>query len=410
MKRYKAVQLHTQQEAEAAFVRGTRAEIIDALLGITYYVEDWRWVQTVCLAWLNRSDSTIQWTAIQCLGHLATFHKTLDLAIVLPALQAHLSNPELAPVLYDALGDMAGIEDTSYFEQHWDELPPRIKDVLIEGGVFNSSGKRIRKRNFVSTREGTPPEQPSSDYELVEQLKRHHTMSSSHDWKEYYSEQGRLLRLSLADLELMQLPAELWQFTSLQELDLSENQLSSLPAEIGRLVNLESLALSMNQLSSLPAAMGQLINLQELFLNDNHLSNLPAEMSQLINLQTLDLSENQFTSLPHEAVRFMNLLGLYLDKNQLSSLPAAIGQLINLRTLSLDENQLSSLPAAMGQLVNLNWLGLDKNRLSSLPAELGKLPRLHTLHLSQNPQLQIPPPEVVQQGVHAVLAYLRALI
>ena len=148
MGKYKAVQPHTKQEAEAAFAQGTRAEIIDALLGITYYVEDWRWVQTACLAWLDRSDSGVQWTAIQCLGHLATFHRTLDLAVVLPALQAHLSDPDLAPVLYDALSDIAGVEDTSYFEQHWHELPHRLKDVLIEMGVFNSLGKRVRKRRF----------------------------------------------------------------------------------------------------------------------------------------------------------------------------------------------------------------------------------------------------------------------
>ena len=146
---YKAVQPYTKEEAEAAFAQGTRAEIIDALLGVTYYVEDWRWVQTACLAWLDRPESGVQWNAIQCLGHLATFHHTLDLAIVLPALQAHLSNPALASVFYDALGDIAGVEDTSYFEENWNELPPRIKDVLIEGGIFESNGRHIGKWNLI---------------------------------------------------------------------------------------------------------------------------------------------------------------------------------------------------------------------------------------------------------------------
>jgi hypothetical protein len=295
MKKYRAVQPHTKQEAETAFVQGTSAEITDALLGVTYYVEDWRWVQTACLALLDRSDTQIQWTAIQCLGHLATFHRMLDLAIVLPALQTHASDPKLAPVLSDAFSDIAVIikEHTSLVE-NWDELPQGLREALIEEGVFDRSGKRIKKRNFAPLRKNEALGQLSCDQELVERLKQQCTASSSHDWSEYYDEQGRLLRLNLADLGLVQPPAELWQCASLQELDLGENQLSSLSAELG-------------------------------------------------------------------------------------------------------------------QLINLEWLGLDKNQLSSLPAELGQLINLHTLHLSQNPQLQIPPPEVVQQGVPAVLAYLRAL-
>lgn len=407
---YRGVQPYTREEAEVAFAQGTSAEITDALLGVTYYVDDWQWVQTACLALLNRPDTQIQWVSIQCLGHLATFHKMLDLAIVLPALQAHMSDQALAPVLYDALDDISGVKDTSYFEKNWDELPERMQEALIEAGVFNSLGKRIRKRNFIAIDKSETGEQVSGDRELVERLNQQCGAPVSHDWEEYYDEQGRLLRLSLEDLELAQLPMELWQCTSLQELDLSGNQLSSLPVEIGMLVNLESLALCMNQLSSLPAELGQLINLQELFLDNNQLNNLPAELGQLVNLLDLDLSENQLTNLPAELGQLGNLLSLYVHKNQLSSLPAELGQLINLRTLMAQCNQLSSLPAELGQLVNLKWLSLDENQLSSLPAELGNLVKLHALHLDQNPSLQIPPPEVVRQGIPAVLAYLRALL
>lgn len=147
---YKAVEPHTKEEAEAAFAQGTSAEITDALLGVTYYVEDWRWVQTACLALLNRPDTQIQWISIQCLGHLATFHGKLDLELVLPALKAHIDNPKLASLFYDALGDIAGhVKDSSYFGKNWDELPPRIKDILIEGGIFDSNGRHIGKWNLI---------------------------------------------------------------------------------------------------------------------------------------------------------------------------------------------------------------------------------------------------------------------
>src|SRR6266704_2782410 len=80
------------------------------------------------------------------------------------------------------------------------------------------------------------------------------------------------------------------------------------------------------------------------------------------------------------------LLRLDLDRLKLTHLPPELWQFASLHTLDLNNNQLSNLPAALFQLANLRWLDL-----------------------SGNPQLQIPPPEVVDQGTSAVLAYLHAL-
>lgn len=49
----------------------------------------------------------------------------------------------------------------------------------------------------------------------------------------YYDEHGRLYGLHLCALDLVQVPSEVWQCSSLQRLDLSNNQLSTLPAEVG---------------------------------------------------------------------------------------------------------------------------------------------------------------------------------
>jgi small GTP-binding protein len=51
-------------------------------------------------------------------------------------------------------------------------------------------------------------------------------------------------------------------------------------------------------------------------------------------------------------------------------------------------------------------LYISKNELRSLPADIGKLTNLKELYLDGNP-LKSPPPEVVGQGTHAILAYLR---
>jgi hypothetical protein len=57
-----------------------------ALYSATYYDPDWRWVQDECLRFLTHENLLVRWTAATCLGDLAMFHETLDLARVLPAL------------------------------------------------------------------------------------------------------------------------------------------------------------------------------------------------------------------------------------------------------------------------------------------------------------------------------------
>src|SRR5437879_499764 len=105
----------------------------------------------------------------------------------------------------------------------------------------------------------------SRDQELVERLKQQFAAYPTHDWKERYDEQGRLLGLNLDQMKLTQLPPRLWQFASLEELDLRDNQLGGLPAELGQLTRLRWLHLGYNQLSSLPAELGQLTHLRWLW-------------------------------------------------------------------------------------------------------------------------------------------------
>jgi Leucine-rich repeat (LRR) protein len=172
------------------------------------------------------------------------------------------------------------------------------------------------------------------------------------------------------------------------ELRLSMLGLNEVPPEIGQLTNLQVLYLSANQLANIPPEILQLTNLQYLFLGENNLVIIPSEIGQLTNLQVLDLSYNELTSLPSEIRNLRNLQVLNLGSNQLTSLPVEIGQLANLRQLYLYDNQLQHLPTQMSNLTNLTCadycsLALDNNPLIS------------------------PPPEVVEQGTDAVLAYLR---
>ncbi len=76
--------------------------------------------------------------------------------------------------------------------------------------------------------------------------------------------------------------------------------------------------------------------------------------------------------------------------------------------LDLSELKLTQLPPEIGQLSNLKELRVFLNPLTELPATIGQLRNLKKLFLNGNP-LQTPPPEIVQQGTQAILAYLRGL-
>jgi internalin A len=245
-----------------------------------------------------------------------------------------------------------------------------------------------------------------------------------------FDDEGHLIELNLAGLNLTSLPPEIGQFAHLQSLVLGEivweqdkrielgNKVTHFPPEIAQLTNLQTLALQYNGLTALPPEVTQLINLQTLALQYNGLTALPPEVTQLINLQELDLSSNSLTALSPEIGQLTNLQDLYVGTNNLTALPPEIGQLTNLRRLYVNSNRLTTLPSeidqltelqelilshnnvaplpfAVFQLANLRTLYLHKNGLTFLPSEIGQLTTLQGLYLGNN-ALKTLPPEIGQ--------------
>ena len=221
---------------------------------------------------------------------------------------------------------------------------------------------------------------------------------------------GRLTKLSKLYLngnQLTVLPPEIGQLTQLSDLYLSGNQLTVLPPEIVQLTKLSKLNLSGNQLMILPPEIVQLAQLSELYLGGNRLTVLPPEIGQLTQLSILDLYNNQLTVLPPEISQLAQLSYLYLNDNQLTILPPEIGQLAQLSRLGLGDNQLTVLPPEIGQLTQLSYLNLSCNQLTGLPPETALFAN-KDISLVPNPFSDFPP-EIVEQGDTAILAYLREL-
>jgi Leucine-rich repeat (LRR) protein len=98
---------------------------------------------------------------------------------------------------------------------------------------------------------------------------------------------------------------------------------------------------------------------------------------------------------------------LDLSGIEMRDLPYTIIQLTQLQSLNLSNNRLTKLLNSLDRLTQLESLDLHNNRLTALPHSLGRLTQLKSLDLRNN-AFSDPPPEVIEQGTEAVLAYLRA--
>jgi small GTP-binding protein len=131
----------------------------------------------------------------------------------------------------------------------------------------------------------------------------------------------------------------------------------------------------------------------------------PSAILELKNLGTLlafDLVE-----VSNEIIQLSNLRKLVLIGSKLEPFPPGICYLKNLEYLGVGYCGLKTLPPKVAQLNKLRRLNLNSNNLTSLPKEISLLPELKELNVERNP-LTSPPPAIVQQGIDAIKAYLRA--
>ena len=188
-----------------------------------------------------------------------------------------------------------------------------------------------------------------------------------------------------------EIPAELGYLASLQVLLLEANDLTgSIPPELGNLANLTRMRLGGNSLAgAIPPELGHLVNLWELNTWGNDLSgSIPPELGRLARLRYLSLPGNDLTGpIPPELGQLGDLQVLYLVDNDLSgSIPPELRELGSLERLYLAENDLAGpIPRELGSLGNLQHMVLAANNLSGpIPPELGELRSLQYLHLVDN--------------------------
>ncbi|XP_038672046.1 DISP complex protein LRCH3 isoform X9 [Scyliorhinus canicula] len=211
--------------------------------------------------------------------------------------------------------------------------------------------------------------------------------------------------LNLSGRKLKELPrsAANQDLADTTQADLSKNRLVEIPAEVCYFVSLESLNLYQNCIRSIPEAILNLQSLTFLNISRNQLTTLPGHVCTL-PLKVLIASNNKLISVPEEIGLLRQLTELDVSCNEIQALPPQIGNLEILRDLNLRRNHLVTLPEELADLP-LVRLDISCNKVTTIPVCYRNLRHLQTIILDNNP-LQSPPAQICIKGKIHIFKYL----
>jgi Leucine-rich repeat (LRR) protein len=106
---------------------------------------------------------------------------------------------------------------------------------------------------------------------------------------------------------------------------------------------IRDLHLGSNDLIELPNNLGNMTSLLELNITHNLVPQIPKSIEHLTRLVYLDASDNELASLPEQIVGCQRLVELHVDNNNLIRLPSTIRKMSRLQALTCDANRIGTL-------------------------------------------------------------------
>jgi internalin A len=196
--------------------------------------------------------------------------------------------------------------------------------------------------------------------------------------------------------ELAHMPNLRWLYVGLSGMSGSTKipepmgELRDLINNIRQLSSLESLRFWGLLIKKFPDGIRELKSLRHLELHGTGLREIPDWLGELDELQSLGLGMNELTALPNSLANLHKLEGLYLSDNRFTNIPEVAFRIKNLSRLSVSCN---------------GWRGYE-GHIKQVPADILQLPGLELLDISGQP-VELPPEEVVKEGVEAIKNYWR---
>ena len=159
--------------------------------------------------------------------------------------------------------------------------------------------------------------------------------------------------------------------------------------------------------------LGELLLLEELNLFGILLGELPSGIRKLERLQALKVTATGLTKLPDWISELRNLAQLRTNLNDVVVLPNTISSLPKLRKINISDNSFREIPDVLFSIEALESLDISKSdsltrdaRITYIPPDILKLSNLRRFDTGGQP-IEVPPPEVVKDGLEAIKSYWR---
>jgi Leucine-rich repeat (LRR) protein len=224
------------------------------------------------------------------------------------------------------------------------------------------------------------------------------------DDKEIYTEaQNRIKKckekrgkkLDLSSLSLKEIPPEITELETLEELNLTCFDLKKIPAFIGEITYLKKLLIGSEHSDwheheniILPPELGNLRNLQYLFLGYD-IEKIPDWVWELKNLEALIIFNDYIDTIPAAAAEMKKLRKLRIYGEKITALPERIGEL-SLTALDLQCPQLKALPESFSNLKTMKGFLFDRCNLTAIPNFICGWTDLEELGISMDNTFQGP--------------------
>lgn len=172
---------------------------------------------------------------------------------------------------------------------------------------------------------------------------------------------------------------------------LTGNNLKEIPEQIFEIKTLENLILAVNPISVFPCNLSQLKRLKSISFAETGIKEINCDLSQLDSLEHFDIARNGLTEFPEQIKTIPNLTWLSLNDNQLTDISFVDNRLKKLETLYLYSNKVNSISGETRFLVNLKELLIFDNEIESIPDNIADLKNLEKLEIWDNPIKSVSP-------------------
>lgn len=197
-------------------------------------------------------------------------------------------------------------------------------------------------------------------------------------------DQFSLYKVILTGNNLTEIPEQILQITSLEDLVIAVNPITDLPKDLNKLQKLRSISVAETNIKEIKIDLSHLDSLEHFDLARNNLIRLPDEIKNIPNLKWLSVNENDFDNISFIDERLSRLETLHVYSNKLKRLSFETKFLPNLKELLIFDNKIDSIPDNISDLANLENLEFWDNPIKYISPMISKLTSLKSIRLDDD--------------------------